>query len=177
MARISLISAQKRNAKRYSVHLDGKFAFGCNQNVVVKFNLKEGLDLSALQLDEILNGAVRQECFDAAMKFLERRLHSRNELLRKLVRQDYSAEMTKEVLADLERMAHLMENALLLGKSAANRPLGANEELLRPLVVALEHRVLRLQQLLHALLGDQWVGHCGGCAWWPSSRIENENEE
>jgi len=104
---ITKILEQKRRANRRSVYLDGKFSFGCNQNVIIKFKLNEGLELSAEQLDSILTGAVRQECFDAAMKFLERRLHSRDELRRKLIRKDYSAEMANDVLVDLERMGYV----------------------------------------------------------------------
>ena len=38
---------------------------------------------------EIELGAVKQECFDAATRFLESRLHSVAELRRKLVRQEW----------------------------------------------------------------------------------------
>lgn len=107
MPLISRIIEQKRRANRRSVYLDGKFAFGCNQNVVVRFKLKEGLNLSTEQLTAILQGTVRQECFDAAMKFLERRLHSRDELSRKLIRKEYTPEMVNDVLADLQRMGYV----------------------------------------------------------------------
>lgn len=107
MPLITKILEQKRRANRRSVHLDGKFAFGCNINVVVKFKLKEGMSLSAAQVEAILQGAVRQECFDAAMRFLQRRMHSRDELRRKLTRQEYTSEMVDVVIEDLSRMGYV----------------------------------------------------------------------
>lgn len=104
---ITKILEQKRRANRRSVHLDGKFAFGCNINVVAKFKLKEGMSLSAEQVEAILQGAVRQECFDAAMKFLQRRMHSRDELRRKLTRQEYAGETVDVVIEDLARLGYV----------------------------------------------------------------------
>jgi regulatory protein len=107
MPLITKILEQKRRANRRSVHLDGKFAFGCNINVVAKFKLKEGMSLSVDQVEEILQGAVRQECFDAAMRFLQRRMHSRDELRRKLIRQEYAGETVDVVIEDLARMGYV----------------------------------------------------------------------
>lgn len=107
MPLITKILEQKRRANRRSVLLDGKFAFGCNINVIAKFKLKEGMSLSAEQVEGILQGAVRQECFDAAMRFLQRRMHSRDELRRKLTRQEYTGETVDLVIEDLARMGYV----------------------------------------------------------------------
>ena len=107
MPKITQISEQKRRPNRRNVYLDGKFAFGCNVNVVAKFRLREGLELDTDQLSRILTGEVRQEAFDYALKTLERRLHSKMELSRKLAKREYAAEMIDEVLADLERLGYV----------------------------------------------------------------------
>ncbi len=104
---VSRISEQRRRANRRNVYLDGKFAFGCNLNVVAKFRLREGLNLSAEQVAAIQQGEVRQECFDAAMKSLERRLHSRAELRRKLSRKEFGDAIVDGVLDDLARMGYV----------------------------------------------------------------------
>jgi regulatory protein len=107
MPLITQISEQKRRGNRRNVYLDGKFAFGCNLNVVAKFRLREGMNLSAEQVTQIQQGEVRQECFDQAMKFLERRLHSRVELQRKLARREYGDTVVNAVLDDLVRMGYV----------------------------------------------------------------------
>ncbi len=104
---ITKITEQKRRPNRRSVYLDGAFAFGCNVNVVARFRLREGLKLSDEQVLEIERGEVRQDCFDAAMRFLEQRLHSTAELRRKLGRHEYGDKTIDGVVADLTRMNYL----------------------------------------------------------------------
>src|SRR5690349_12103789 len=107
MPTVTKIIEQKRRANRRNVYLDGAFAFGLSDNVVARFRLREGMALSAEQVQEIARGEVRQECFDFAMKYLQARLHSRAELRRKLVRREYGDQVIDGVLDDLTRMGYL----------------------------------------------------------------------
>ncbi len=104
---VTRISQQKRRPNRRNVYLDERFAFDCNLNVVARFRLREGLVLSDDQVGQITQGEVRQECFDSGLKFLERRLHSRAELARKLARQEFFQAMIEEVLDDLTRLGYV----------------------------------------------------------------------
>jgi regulatory protein len=107
MPTITKIVEQKRSPNRRSIYLDGAFAFGCNLNVVAKFRLTEGQQLTLEQVKKIEQGELRQECFDATMRYLERRLHSAAELRRKLQPRQYPAALVDEVLADLARLGYL----------------------------------------------------------------------
>ena len=89
MPTITRIAEQKRDANRRSVYLDGAFAFGCGLNVVAKFRLRDGLVLTAEQVADIQAGEVRQECFDAALRSIEHRMHGRAELKRKLMKKEW----------------------------------------------------------------------------------------
>ncbi len=71
MPTVTKIQPQRRAANRRSVFLDGTFAFGCNLNVIARFRLREGLTLSPDEIQTIQAGEVRQECFDAALRFSE----------------------------------------------------------------------------------------------------------
>src|SRR3954453_20778884 len=107
MFSITKITQQRRDPNRRNVFLDGKFAFGCNVNVVAKFRLRVGLRLDEQLLREIELGEVRQECFDAAMYLLSFRLHSRAELYRKLGRREWGETVIEAVLEDLARMGYI----------------------------------------------------------------------
>ncbi len=107
MPTITQITEQKRRKNRRSVYLDGKFAFGCNLNVVAKFRLQEGMTISADELVTIEQGELRQECFDRAIRFLERRLHSRSELNTKLKKYDYPTDLITVVLDQLQEMNYV----------------------------------------------------------------------
>lgn len=107
MPTITAISESKRRKNRRNIYLDNSFSFACNVNVVAKFRLRVGLEISNGQLEQIKQGEIRQECFDAAMKFLQRRMHSRAELKTKLRRNEYAVDLIDEVLNDLERLGYV----------------------------------------------------------------------
>jgi regulatory protein len=104
---VTKIIEQKRRANRRNIYLDGRFAFGLNDNVVARFRLREGMNLTEAQVEQIEQGEVRQECFDDAMKYLKSRLHSRVELRRKLLQREHPEQMIDEVLSELARMGYL----------------------------------------------------------------------
>ena len=107
MPTITRIAEQRRRANRRNIFLDGKFAMGVNLNVVAKFRLREGMTLSTEQVRELEQGEVRQECFDKAIEYLSRRLHSRRELKQKLLRREYGEGVVESVLDDLQRLGYV----------------------------------------------------------------------
>ncbi len=107
MPKVTRISEQRRRGNRRNIHLDGAFAFGCNVNVVARFRLREGLELSDEQVREIQLGEVKQECFDSAIKLLESRLHGTSEIRRKLSRKEWGNEVIEAVIGDLTRLGYL----------------------------------------------------------------------
>jgi regulatory protein len=119
MPTITKIQEQRRSANRRSVFLDGTFAFGCNLNVIARFRLREGLELSPDEIEKIQQGEIRQECFDAATRYLESRLHSRSELKRKLIRKEMGEPIIEGVLDDLQRMGYIDDARFALAKAAS----------------------------------------------------------
>ncbi len=104
---VTQITPQKRRENRRNIYLDGSFAFGVNLNVIAKFRLREGMNLSADDVADIARGEVRQECFDRAIRLLESRLHSAGELKKKLARHEYGDAVVDAVIADLTRMNYV----------------------------------------------------------------------
>ncbi len=104
---VTRITEQRRRKNRRNVHLDGAFAFGCHVNVIARFRLREGMELSPEQVRQIEQGEIRQECLDDALRYLQSRLHSRMELRRKLMRREYGESVIDSVLDDLQRMGYV----------------------------------------------------------------------
>ncbi len=101
---ITAIKVQQRKATRVSVFLDRAFAFGLHQKVAGRFGLKPGMELSQRDVEAIQQGQVQQECFDKAMLYLSRRMHSGSELRRKLLKSEFAEaviEVTLQRLTDL----------------------------------------------------------------------------
>jgi regulatory protein len=117
MPTVTRISEQKRRKNRRNVYIDGVFGFACNVNVVAKFRLREGMQLTGDELNKIRAGEVRQEAFDTAMKSLERRMHSRAELVRKLSAKEYDASTIEAVLDDLERLGYVNDAKFAASKA------------------------------------------------------------
>jgi hypothetical protein len=53
MPTITKICATKRAPNRHSVYLEGKFAFACNQNVIARYRLRQGIEISDAKIREI----------------------------------------------------------------------------------------------------------------------------
>ena len=104
---VTKIVPQKRRENRRNVFVDGRFAFGLSDNVVARFRLREGMNLSEALVREIAEGEVRQECLDCGLKYLGSRLHSRAELRRKLMRREFGEAIVEGVLDQLARLGYL----------------------------------------------------------------------
>lgn len=107
MGIITRISASKRSPNRRAIFIDGKSAFTIHLNVVARHRLREGQEISPELRKQIEQTQVKQECFDAALRFLTRRLHSRAELSQKLRRAEYPEALIAETLDDLTRLGYL----------------------------------------------------------------------
>lgn len=52
--KITLVEQQKRNQHRFNIFLDGQFGFGADSNLVVKYRLLVGKEISSGDLDKML---------------------------------------------------------------------------------------------------------------------------
>lgn len=80
MPQITSIEPQKKKAGRFSIFLDGKFAFGIGEAAFVEFNFKKGAKLTEDQIDKILKREELSKLQDTAIRFLNYRPRSEKEL-------------------------------------------------------------------------------------------------
>lgn len=104
MPRVSKIEPQKRNPKRRSVFLEGKFAFGLDEEVLYKYGLKEGEEIEQRKIEQIIRSETRKEAKEAALRFLSYRRRSEKEVRDKLKRKELAKELIDEVIEDLKRL-------------------------------------------------------------------------
>lgn len=52
--KVTLVEPQKKNPRRFNIFLDGVFAFGADEDTVVKFRLVVGKEIDPADLDKIL---------------------------------------------------------------------------------------------------------------------------
>lgn len=78
--KITSVEPQKKNPKRFNVFLDGNFAFGADEDLVVNFRLIKGKELSPTDLEKILFEAEVGKLMERMYGLLGRRMRSEKEI-------------------------------------------------------------------------------------------------
>jgi len=90
-----------------NIYLDGTFAFGLDQEVVIRHHLHEGDELSETLIDNILLVEERTRAKEKALSFLNYRARSKAELKKKLQEKNFSERTIQRVIDDLIRVGLL----------------------------------------------------------------------
>jgi len=99
---ITRIEPQKKNPRRRSVFIDGKFAFGVDEEVVSKLGLEKGEDLTEQKIKEILIQKSENEAKEVALRFLSFRRRTEKEVKDKLKRKDFDEKTIKTTIDKLK---------------------------------------------------------------------------
>src|SRR5690242_13760046 len=57
MFKVTSVEAQKKNPKRFNIFLDGKFAFGADEDLIVDYRLIPGKEIDESMLEKLLQEA------------------------------------------------------------------------------------------------------------------------
>lgn len=112
--KVTSIQPQKKRKDRFSVFLDGEFAFGLSNDVLLSSGIATGDTLSEEKIKEILDGENRVRAKQKAFRLLAVRAQSRDELRRRLFRDHYSDEIVAWVISELERLGLVDDRAFAL---------------------------------------------------------------
>lgn len=106
MAYITKITTQQKNKERYNVFMDyGKgeeYAFSVDQDVLVKFNLKKGLELDELDLTEIQFDDEIKKAYNQALTFLSYRMRSKQEIVSYLKSKEVDDQIIPDIIHKLK---------------------------------------------------------------------------
>jgi regulatory protein len=104
---ITALKVQKKNHQRVNVYLDGEFAFGLQRIVAAWLNI--GQVLSEDKIAQLRADDGREKAYQRALRFLEVRPRSSNELRQHLSQAGIEEEVVDEVLERL-RKASLVDD-------------------------------------------------------------------
>ena len=82
--------------------LDGKFAFGLDEEVAVRLGLEKGEDLTELKIKEILSQKAENEAKNIALKFLSFRRRTEKEIRDKLKGKGFDEKSIKSTIDKLK---------------------------------------------------------------------------
>lgn len=86
--KITKIEPQRR-VDRVNIYIDGKFAFGLDDFLRYKYNLKSGMEISQDFLDDVLEAEEKNMVINHALKLLSYRQRSELEIYNKLKKKGY----------------------------------------------------------------------------------------
>jgi regulatory protein len=99
---VTKIETQKRNPRRKSVFIDGKFAFGLDQEIFYKSGLKKGDSLSEQQIRKITKEERKKEAKDVALRFLSFQRRTEKQIREKLQKKGFDEKTIKATIDKLK---------------------------------------------------------------------------
>ncbi len=108
-ATITALEAQKHNAERVNVYLDGAYAFGLP--AILAAHLRVGQQLSEAEIDALRQADAVERATDRAVRLLARRPHSEAELRRHLAAKNVPEPVVEAALSKLARLGYVDDRA------------------------------------------------------------------
>ncbi len=124
---VTSVESQKHATTRYSIFLDGEFAFGIGRDLLLESGIAKGEFLDQERLDFILAKDAVDRAVTAAMRALDQRIQSTNELRTRLLRKDFEPATIDLALERLTEFGYLNDERfaeLWIENRLAHRPRG-----------------------------------------------------
>lgn len=102
MKKITKIEYQKNNKDRVSIYLDGKFEFGIDLNIMIKYSLSKDMELEDEFILEILIEEDKAKAYNYAISVLSRSSKSEKELRLKIIQKGYDLELVNVIIDKLK---------------------------------------------------------------------------
>lgn len=124
---VTSIEAQKHATTRYSIFLDGEFAFGIGRDLLLESGLAKGEYLDQERIDSILARDAIDRAVATAMRALEQRMQTGRELRTRLMRKGFQPETIDAAIEKLTSYGYLNDERfaeLWIENRLAHRPRG-----------------------------------------------------
>ena len=108
---ITRLESQVHNDDRVSVYLDGEFAFGIHEDLVVKHSLQVGETLTPEGVRELERDEQYVDAKQAALDYLAYKPRTEEEVRRKLRQEDVPSPVIEDVIARLYELEYLDDEA------------------------------------------------------------------
>jgi regulatory protein len=128
LRKITDIQVQKKRRDRVAIFLDGEFAFGLHQDVLLAAGIATGDELTPAQIESIQQLEARRSGKEKAIRLLAHRARSRKEIVDRLKQAGYAPQDIDWVIEELQRLKLLddAEFARLYARTRMiTKPVGA----------------------------------------------------
>ena len=124
---VTSIEPQQHSITRYSIFLDGEFAFGIGRDLLLESGIAKGEHLDQDRLDAILARDAVDRAVSAAMRALDQRMQTGREVRTRLLRKGFEPEAIDAALEKLTEHGYLNDERfaeLWIENRLAHRPRG-----------------------------------------------------
>jgi regulatory protein len=124
---ITDVQTQRKRAERRSIFINGEFAFGISEESYVRYALFRGREVTQAFLDEVRQAEEHYQARQSALRFLQRRMRSVQEIERKLAEKDFPPETIAATLEFLRQYGMIDDDAFArayVNDQLIRRPLG-----------------------------------------------------
>ena len=98
--KISKIEPQKKNKRRSTIFINGKFAFGLSNEILLKFDLHEGDLIERDLIENVLFEQEKQKIRERALRILRYRKRSSGELKTRLMRIGFDTNLVESIIEE-----------------------------------------------------------------------------
>ncbi len=112
--KITKIEQQKKDARRYAIFLDGEFAFGLHESLLLQSGLHTGDTITGAEVGELKYADEEFRAKEAAYTLLQYRERSVAELRGRLRKKGYPGAVVASVLETLEEKGYLNDREFAL---------------------------------------------------------------
>lgn len=113
--KISKIEVQKKNKKRSSIFINGEFKFGLTTEIIVKYGLKEGDEITDEDIKHLLLAEEKEYLKQRAYRLLRYRNRSIAEMKDRLTKLGYEPDIVEMVITELKEEGILDDQKFVKG--------------------------------------------------------------
>lgn len=101
MNKITKIQLQTKNKNRVNLYIDDIYSFSCDAEIIIKYKLKEGLEIDKQKLVELIKESNEKNAFQLAIYYLSFRPRTQHEITTYLLGKEYDEKIINNVLEKL----------------------------------------------------------------------------
>ncbi len=123
MNKITKIEFQKKNQGRYSIYIDGEFAFGVHEDVLVQHSLRKGMELDDEQIELICESEKYKKAYMYGINLLSYKMRTEKELSDKMREKEHSEEAIEDAISKLRQKGYVDDGkyALMYANEKMNK--------------------------------------------------------
>lgn len=100
---VTKIQQQKKRKNRYNIFLNEVYTFGVDEDVLVKYHIKKGMELTPEEIEEITSEEDFHSTYVMAINYLSYRMRTKKEIRTYLQEKETPTKMTYDIIEKLEK--------------------------------------------------------------------------